>query len=258
MGSASREALTAARATLGPLLGAKVGSELLAASSQIEETPALLNALANTSVDGEAKSELAERLFGGVSTAARQVLAAAVAQSWSSPDELVAGIEELGLRADAIAHADLADELLAAAAVVDSSHELELSLGDKLGDTATKLALIERLFSGKLSSNALGVVSHFVAHPRGRRLSAALKESARIVADQGGSELATITVSAPLSAEQQTRLATLLERSAGRPVRVTTIVDPSLVGGVRIQIGDDVIDGSIRSRLEDLRLQLAG
>lgn len=189
---------------------------------------------------------------------ARAVLSAAVSQAWSTPGEFVAGIEELGLRADAAAHPELADELLAAAGTVDSSHELELGLGSKLGDPAAKVALIERLFNGKLSPNAVGVISHLVANPRGRRLGAALQESARVAADQGGSELATVTVAAPLSQAQQTRLSELLERSAGRPVRVTTVVDASLVGGIRIQIGDDVIDGSVRSRLDDLRLQLAG
>lgn len=258
MGSASREALAAARAALGAGLGPTAGEELLAASAQIAGAPALLSALADASADSSARTQLVERLFGRISAGARSVLASAVAQAWSTPAELVAGIEELGLRADAIAHPDLADELLAAAGVVDGSHELELGLGSKLGDPAAKVALVERLFTGKLSPNAVSAVSHLVANPRGRRLSAALRESARIAADQGGSELATVTVATPLSEAQQSRLAGLLEQSAGRPVRVTTVVDPELVGGVRIQIGDDVIDGSIRSRLDDLRLQLAG
>ena len=79
-----------------------------------------------------------------------------------------------------------------------------------------------------------------------------------MVADQGGSALATVTAAAPLNELQLSRISGLLEKNAGRPVRVTTVVDPSLVGGVRIQIGDDVIDGSVRARLDDLRLQLAG
>ena len=258
MGSASREALQAAKATLGGLIEQRAGSDLLRASATIAASPALLGALSDASADNAAKTSLVERLFSGAAPSARAVLSSAVAQSWSNAEELVAGIEELGLRADAISHADLSDELLAAAAVVDSSHELELELGSKLAAPEAKVALVDRLFTGKLSESALGVVRHLVANPRGRRLSAALRESAPVAADQGGSELATVTVAAPLSDAQQSRLAGLLEQSAGRPVRVTTVVDASLVGGVRIQIGDDVIDGSVRTRLDDLRLQLAG
>lgn len=258
MGSASREALQVAKASLGGLIEQRAGSDLLQVSAQIDASPALLSALSDASADGAAKAALVERVFGSAASGARTVLSAAVAQSWSSSDELVAGIEELGIRADAISHPDLADELLTAASAIDSSHELELELGSKLAAPEAKVALVERLFTGKLSTNALGIVSHLVANPRGRRLSAALRESARVAADQGGTELATVTVAAPLTDAQQTRLSGLLEQSAGRPVRVTTVVDPSLVGGVRIQIGDDVIDGSVRSRLDDLRLQLAG
>lgn len=258
MGSASREALAVAKAALGGGIDKAAGAELLAVSSQIDSSSALLATLADSSVDAAAKAQLVERLFGGVSAGARSVLKAAVEQSWSKPEELVDGIEELGLRADAAVEGALADELLAAAAAIDSDHELELVLGSKLGDAQAKVQLVERLFTGKLSAAAVGVVRHLVANPRGRRISSSLRDSARIAADQGGSELATVTVAAPLSEAQQTRISSLLEKNAGRPVRVTTVVDPSLVGGVRIQIGDDVIDGSVRSRLDDLRLQMAG
>ncbi len=258
MGSASREALAAAKAALGGKLDASTGAELLAASAQIDDSQALLAALSDSSIEAEAKAQLVERLFGGLGAGARAVLSAAVGQAWSKPAELVDGIEELGLRAEAIAVPDLADELLTAAGTIDSSHELELAIGNKLGDVQAKVALVERLFAGKLSTGAVNVVRHLVASPRGRRVSSALRESARVAADQGGSELATVTVASPLNEAQQHRISSLLEKSAGRPVRVTTVVDPSLVGGVRIQIGDDVIDGSVRSRLDDLRLQLAG
>ena len=258
MGSASREALAKASAALSGGITAGAGGELLAAAAQIDAAPALLAVLGDASTPGAAKSALVERLFGSISVDARRVLSAAVSESWSTPAELVGGIEELGLRADAGSHPNLADELLAAASSIDSSHELELALGSKLSDPAAKSTLVQRLFSGKLSPAALDVLSYLVANPRGRRVSAALRESARIAADQGGSALATVTVASPLSDAQHQRLAQLLEQSAGRPVRVTTVVDPELIGGVRVQIGNDVIDGSIRTRLEDLRLQLAG
>ncbi len=258
MGSASREALAVAKEALSGSLDTSAGAELLAASAQIDGSPALLAALADSATAGSAKAELVERLFAGISAGARSVLSAAVAQSWSQPSELVAGVEELGLRAGANAAPALADELLAAAAAVDSNHELELVLGNKLGDNDAKVQLVGRLFTGKLSSAAVDIVKHLIANPRGRRISNSLRAAATVVADQGGSELATVTVAAPLNELQLARISGLLEKNAGRPVRVTTVVDPSLVGGVRIQIGDDVIDGSVRARLDDLRLQLAG
>lgn len=258
MGSASREALATARGALNGKLAKSAGVELLDSAAQIDGTPALLSVLADSSVLAEPKVQLIDRLFVGLSAGARSVLNAAVSQSWSTPAELVDGIEELGLRAEALGSEALADELLLAASTIDSNHDLELGLGSKLGDVQAKVALVERLFSKKLSAGAVAIVRHLVVNPRGRRISPALRESARVAADQGGSELATVTVAAPLNSDQQNRIATLLEKSAGRPVRVTTVVDPSLVGGVRINIGDDVIDGSVRSRLDDLRLQLAG
>lgn len=258
MGSASREALAKAGQALGGGVSAETGGQLLTAAAQIGTTPALLGALGDASATGEARVGLVDRIFPGASADARRVLGAAVGETWSSPEELLEGVEELGLRAEAGVNGALAEELLAVAATVDSNHDLELALGSKLSTPESKAALAQRLFSGKISDSALGVVSYLTANPRGRRLGVALRSSARIAADQGGSELATVTVAAPLSDAQQDRLSELLRQTAGRPVRVTTVVDPSLIGGVRVQIGDNVIDGSVRSRLEDLRLQLAG
>lgn len=258
MGSASREALAKAGQALVGGVSAETGGQLLAAAAQIGAAPALLSALGDASAAAEAKAGLVDRIFAAASADAKRVLGAAVSEGWSSASELLDGIEELGLRAEAGTNGALADELLAVAGAIDSSNDLELALGSKLSTPESKAALVQRLFAGKISDSALGVVGYLAANPRGRRLGVALRGSARIAADQGGSELATVTVAAPLSDAQQGRLAELLQQSAGRPVRVTTVVDPSLIGGVRVQIGDSVIDGSVRSRLEDLRLQLAG
>lgn len=257
MGSASREALAQARTALRPGLSQETGSELLQVSNQLEANAALASALGDATADAEGKGRLVARLFGGLSDDARAVLTSAVAARWSNPAEFVEGVEELGIRAAALAQPALADELLAVADLVDRDHDLELTLGSKLASAEGKLGLLTRLLEGKVSADALAVARQLVGNPRGRRLNVSLRRAARVAADQGGSELATVTVAAPLNAEQERRLAGALERSAGRPVKVTTIVDPELIGGIRVQIANDVIDGSVRARLDDLRQQLA-
>lgn len=257
MGSASREALAQARTALRSDLTTSVGIELLEVSGLIAQTPALASALGDASAAAEVKNAVVARLFGALSADARAVLESAVAGRWSNAVEFVAGVEELGLRAEGIAHPTLSDELLAVADLVARNHELQLTLGSKLSSGTAKVSLVERLLTGKASASAIAVTSQLVAHPRGRRLEAALRDAARVVADQIGHELATVTVAAPLTAAQQERLARALERTVGRTVKITTVIDPAVIGGIRVQIADDVIDGSIRSRLDDLRTQLA-
>ena len=257
MGSASREALAQARSALRGSLDQGTGSELLDAAAQIGASPQLAAALGDPSAETSQKTAVVERLFGGLSSSARGVLIAAVSGRWSTTDEFVEGVEQLGLRAEAIATPELSDELLAVADLIDRNHELQLTLGSKLGDPASKVSIVRRLLDGKLTASTVAVVSHLVAYPRGRMLDATLRLAARTAADERGNELATVTVAAKLSAEQEQRLAALLEQTAGRPVKVTTIIDPEIVGGVRVQLGDHVIDGSVRARLEDLRQQLA-
>ncbi|MFA7497534.1 MAG: F0F1 ATP synthase subunit delta [Leucobacter sp.] len=257
MGSASREALAQARTALRAEQSAGTGPELLQVANQLEANPALAAVLGDATAAAESKSQLVARLFAGIGSDARGVLTAAVTGRWSNAGEFVEGVEELGIRSAALHTPSLSDELLAVADLVDRDHDLELSLASKLVAAEGKVSLITRLLDGKISSETLAVVQQLVANSRGRRLDVSLRRAARVAADEGGSELATVTVAAPLSADQQNRLAAALERSAGRPVKVTTVIDPELIGGIRVQIADDVIDGSIRSRLDDLRQQLA-
>ena len=85
-----------------------------------------------------------------------------------------------------------------------------------------------------------------------------LRHAASVVADQRGYDVATVTSAVPLTDDQLARLEQSLGVTAGRRIRFDSIVDPSVLGGVRVQIGDDVIDGSVASRLNDLRQKLAG
>lgn len=257
MGSASREALAKARVALESDIQGSTGPELLQAASALRVSTALTASLGDPYAPAASKSALVDQLFGELSADARRVLNAAVSERWSHPTELVTGVEELGVRAAAIAEPALVDELLAVADTVGGNHELQLNLGSKLISAEHKRDLVARLFASRVTAETLAVSQQLVSGLAGRRVDAELRRAARIAADQLGQELATVTVAAPLTGLQTERLAQSLESSAERLVKITMIIDPDMIGGVHIQIADDVIDGSVRARLEDLRQQLA-
>jgi F-type H+-transporting ATPase subunit delta len=261
MGSASREALSRAQAVLtaqGKQVSVSVGAELLDASAVIASSSTLRSAVADNVVDAKIKQKLVAGVFKKASKPTRMVLDEVAANRWSHPDDVVDALENLGIRAEAmVAKTPLDEELLAINEVISSSNDLELTLGSKLGDSSAKGQLANAVFAGNVSTNALLIVTHLVQNARGRRIGAMLKAAATIVADQGGYGLANVTVAQPLAAASATRLEKTLAKDYGRPIKLNFIIDPAVIGGMRIQIGDDVIDGSVASRLKELRLKLA-
>lgn len=263
MGSATREASATARAALTAQSGKAAlatGEELLAAGRVIGDSAQLRSTLADASIPDAEKKAVIGKLFGGASAATRTVLDAIATSRWSSHDDLLAGIEELGFSAIAASAGDDDDviaELFSFGSAVTSDPELELAVGSKLGGSAAKAALVDRLLAGKASSQALAIVRHLVQQPRGRRIRALVADAATIVAREGGFAIATVTVARELSDAQLKRLAAGLSARFGS-LRINQVIDPSLIGGLRVQVGDDVIDDSIATKLGTLKLQLAG
>ncbi|MFC5929071.1 F0F1 ATP synthase subunit delta [Cryobacterium melibiosiphilum] len=263
MGSATREALATSRAALAASGGSTdlaTGESLFSAGRVIGKSSQLLAALADPAAEPSAKTTLVRAVFGtNVTAKALALLEAAASQRWSSHDDLLAGIEDLGLRATAAsapAGTAIEAELFGFGATVSSDAELELALVSKLGKAEAKAGLVEALLAGKVSGQTLAIVRHLVQQPRGRRIGELLRHAASVVADQSGTTIATITSATALSAAQLDRLTTSLGERYGRELTVHLVIDESLVGGVRVQIGQDIIDGSIATRLADLRLQL--
>jgi len=265
MGSTTRDALAASRAALAAIDGSvdlATAEQLLAAGRIIGESAQLQAILTDPASESASKVDALKAVFGSsLSAPVFKILGVVVGKRWSAPADLLAGIEELGLRAaadSAASDADIEGELFAFGKTVSSNPELELAIGSKLGDAGSKVVLVERLLSGKVSPQTLVILRHLVRQPRGRRINALVRGAASIVADQTGYAIATVTTAQPIAADQLSRLQAGLSADYGRQLKINQVVDPSLVGGVRVQIGDDVIDGSVASRLQELRLQLAG
>jgi len=262
MGASSRQALasTVSSLTAGKKLDATTGEQLLAAARAIGGSSQLRGLLADFGLSTRDKESVVQSVFGGYTVPARAVIVTAAKQRWSSESELVAGIEEVGLRViagAAPATVSVERELFAFGRAVTSSNELELAVGSKLGDSAAKVTLVDGLLKNASEPTRV-IVRHLVQFLSGRRFGEALSASAAVVADVRGLDVATVRSAVALSAAQLARLEKALSARYGRALSINVIVDPSLIGGLRISIGDDVIDGSVVTRLSDLRLQLAG
>ncbi|PZQ91835.1 MAG: F0F1 ATP synthase subunit delta [Leifsonia xyli] len=263
MGSASRVAVEAATQRLAASTGVTLvtGEQLLAVARAIESSTQLRAVLADPSIPAAEKSGLIGRIFPQLDATAARVLGGVVESRWSNPAELIDGIEQLGIRAIAIAagpDAGIEDEIFAFGRAVTSDHELELAVGSKLGTAEAKAALVDALLGGKAQAGTVAIVRHLVQSPRGRRIGELLSLAASAVADVAGAVVATVTSATRPSAAQLATLEKALGARYGRALRINLITDPTIVGGLRVQIGDDVIDGTVASRLAELRIRLAG
>ena len=262
MGSATREALASAKKALDALGGKDglaLGEQLFEASRVIDGSSQLRSALADPAVPAAEKSQVVDQIFTKLKPAARSLLSEIIASRWSTPDDLLEGIEEVGIRAIAgdAKNGVIENELFAFGTAVSSNAELELAVGSKLGSPAAKSSLVHSLLAKKASKHTLAIVDHLVQQPRGRRINELMRHAADIVADQAGLSIATVVTARPISAAQLDRLRAGLAKAYGRDLQVNQVIDPSIIGGLRVQIGDDVIDGSVSTKLTELRLQLA-
>lgn len=263
MGSATREAIAKAKAALAARSGdatLAAAEALFSAGHVIGDSAQLQTALTDNSAEPTAKNALVASIFGSLNSDARELLSELVSSRWSKPSDLLGGIEEIAIRLAALSvdsSVDIPAELFAFGAAVSSNAELELATANKLGDPAAKAALIDSLLQGKASGQTIAIIQHLVRQPRARRIGALLRHASRIIADQHAQAIATVTVATPLSDAQVTRLEQGLAKKYGA-VRVNQVVDASVLGGMRISVGDIVIDDSVATRVKELKLQLAG
>jgi len=262
MGSATTQALASTEsaltaATIGDL---GVARELFAAARTIAESSQLSAALSAWGIPGEARAGVVAQVFAAFQPTTLALLKAVAAERWSSLEDLIAGIEALAIRAAAIAEpkADVESELFEVARIVAANPELELALGSRLGEASAKGSLIESILTGRASEATTLIVSSLVQQPRERRVRSLLSRALRLVADQRGRTVATVYAATALDASQLERLGASLSERYGAQVALNLVVDPTVVGGVRVEIGDDVIDATVSSRLNDLRQRLAG
>lgn len=160
------------------------------------------------------------------------------------------------IAAVARAEGDLAavqDELFNLARLVGGSEELQTTLTDTSVPVARRQQIVEDLLSGKVSRSTLVATTMVVAAGRARDLQSIADALLALGAAEGGLEVAVVRSAIDLTDDQKTRLASALQKAVGRPVDVRVVVDPAVLGGLVAQVGDTVIDGSVRRRIDLLK-----
>lgn len=266
----SRAALHSAREALAEQLSATqdragLGEELLAVSQLLASNVVLRRALADPSREGSDKTALARRLLDGkVGENARLVVEAAAGARWATDGDLVAALEELGVEAvlaEAEAHERLdrvEDELFRFNRIVAGNPELRTALTERRAGAAAREDVVRRLLAGKAAPETERLARLAVGTPRAGRYDRAIEGFLDVAARRQEQLTAVVTAAVPLTEDQHERLVNALRSHYGRPIRANVLVDPDVVGGIRVEIGDEVIDGTIVSRLDDARRRMTG
>ena len=271
MQGASRESFAAARETLATVVRSG-DAELSALSDDLFHLAGLLDgegplrrALTDPSRSGEDRAALARAVVGErVGGEALDVLVWAVRARWSAPRDLPDALELLAVDSR-VAAADMADrldtvedELFRIGRIVAAAPDLRGALSDASAPVGSRAALVEGLLEGRVAAETAALVRQAVVAPRGRTFERIMTEYVRVAAQRRNELVAIVTASVPLTEEQRARLGSALARIYGHDVHLNIDVDPSIVGGIRVAIGDEVIDGSVVARLDDARRRLVG
>lgn len=269
MEGASRAALATGREQLGRVLGqadpSSLAEELLFVGRTLDTSASLRRALVDPARSTEAKRALLDRLFGSrLSDQARHLLGTLVGQRWHAERDMSDALDLLG--ADAVLAAAEREgrldrteqELFELSRTAEGSPELRDALADPRRSGEDKAKLVAGLLEGKATPETIRLGALAAANPRGQRFAQALQRYSEAAARRREHLTALVTSAAPLDEEHTERLTRALTRTYGKQVQVNVVVDPEVLGGLRVQVGDEVIDGTVARRLDDARRAMAG
>ena len=243
----------------------EVSEGLYAVAALLDREPSLRRALTDPASSPDSRRQLVERLLGSQLPALPlSVLQDLVAERWSGPADLREAVERVAAVAalnaaegDGVLD-DVEDELFRFARLLEREPALRAALTDPGLPDDRKVSLVKDLLEGKAEPATVRLVEIAVTRSRGRSLEAALEDLVELAAARRQRYVAQVRVARPLEAAQETRLQATLTRIYGREVSLQVDVDPAVLGGIEVRVGDEVIDGTVQRNLSNVRRSLAG
>ena len=266
-GETSRAARAAVAEAVGRIPADQVDAtagELAAVADLLHSNLTLRNAVADPATPASVKSTLVRRVLAGkVGEPTLAVLDVASAQRWSVTRDLVDTLDRASTvavltgAANAGQLSEAEDELFRFGRILAREPELNLALTDPAVPTAAKERLVGSLLQGKATETTIRLATRAVTSARGVPLERALADVAALASARRQQLLAVVRSATTLDADRVSRLEASLRRIYGRDVHVQVEIDSSLIGGLTIRVGDEVVDGSIRHRIAQARARFA-
>ncbi len=269
MRGTSRASLAAVEGRWQPVAAAAgdaalvLADELFALVDAVDASGSLRRILADPSASPEAKTAVVARLLERADPRTVAVATDLVTARWSADRDLADAAQRVGVdtvltAAESAGQLDtLGDELFEITRALAGQRELRRTLHDSTVPGEQRAALIDAVLGGRATAATRVLARRAAAAPRGRRFVAQLGDAMDLIAERRNRRVATVTVAAPLDDAQTRRLSGLLATALSRQVELNVVVDPGVVGGLRVQSGPDVIDATVLARLADARRRLA-
>ena len=271
LGGSSRNSLAATREVLDKSLAGLSGdaasalsADLFAVVNALGQNVALRRAITDPSRHSEEKEALLKQLFASrISDKALAIANAAVSNRWSSPSDLLIATEQIAIQAEAGAANSrgeldkLEEEIFAFGRALVANQDLRNALNGNPDAVAEKKALVNNVLKGATSSTR-ALISQIVNGLWGRSIENALSDIAHATAEHRSLVVAHVQSAIDLTADQKAKLASALSKQVGQAVRVNVETNPKVIGGVSIRFRDELIDGTVISRMAEASQALAG
>jgi F-type H+-transporting ATPase subunit delta len=270
---ASRDALKNALARFEEQIGSlpdgagsgEVSEGLYSVAALLDREPSLRRAFTDPASTPRSRQLLVDTLLGSqLAPLPLSVLRDLVADRWNAPQDMRDAVERLAATS-ALREAEgegkldeVEDELFRFERLLERESALRAALTDPGLPADRKSALLRQLIGGQAQETTVRLLEVAVTRPRAQSLESAIEELLDLAAARRQRYVAQVRVASPLAADQESRLQASLTRIYGREVQLQVDVDPTVLGGLEVRVGDEVIDGTVSRRLNDVRRSLAG